>query len=347
MRRVLVTGGTGFVGANLVRRLLGDGHDVHLLVQPAFTTWRLADLRREVHLVHADLAEAPAVDAAVRRVRPDWIFHLAAYGAYSWQLDLERMLRTNVLGTVNLARAALRQGVGAFVNTGSSSEYGFKDHRPSEREWLDPNSHYAVTKAAATQFCRYTAQSENVHLVTLRLYSVYGPWEEPGRLMPAVVVHAADNRLPPLVAPDTARDYVYADDVCDAYVRAATRTRLPRGAVFNVGSGRQTTIRQVVAAARGALGVRARPVWGSMPNRRWDTTVWVSDPRAIRRALGWRARTPLAQGLRRMAAWLAADAGLESRYRAAILTAQPPRPGRPGKPGRGTSAASGRRTPRS
>jgi len=345
MRRVLVTGGTGFVGANLVRRLLRDGHDVHLLVQPAYTTWRLADLRRDVHLVRADLGDAAAVESAMRRVRPEWVFHLAAYGAYSWQLDLDRMLRTNVVGTVNLVRAALRRGVDAFVNTGSSSEYGFKDHRPSEREWLEPNSHYAVTKAAATQYCCYTAQSEDVHLVTLRLYSVYGPWEEPGRLMPAVVIHAADGRLPPLVAPDTARDYVYADDVCDAYVRAATRTRQPRGAVYNVGSGRQTTLRQVVAAARSALGVRARPAWGSMPNRRWDTTVWVSDPRAIRRALGWRARTPLAQGLRRMADWLGGDAGLESRYRAAILTARPARPGQLVRSGR--SAVSGRRTPRS
>jgi dolichol-phosphate mannosyltransferase len=253
------------------------------------------------------------------------------------------MLRTNVLGTVNLVRAALRHGVGAFVNTGSSSEYGFKDHRPSEREWLEPNSHYAVTKAAATQFCRHAAQSEDAHVVTLRLYSVYGPWEEPGRLMPAVVVHAADGRLPPLVAPDTARDYVYADDVSDAYVRAASRRGQQRGAVYNVGSGRQTTIRQVVAAARRVLGVGARPVWGSMPNRRWDTTVWVSDPRAIGRALGWRARTPLDVGLRRMATWLRGDAGLESRYRAAILTARPARPERV----RGRSAASGRRTPRS
>jgi nucleoside-diphosphate-sugar epimerase len=314
-RRVLVTGGTGFVGANLVRRLLHDGHDVQLLVQPTHTTWRLHGIRRDVTLVRADLGDAAAVDTAVRRAKPVWIFHLAAYGAYSWQQDLDRMLRTNVLGTTHLVRAALRRGVEAFVNTGSSSEYGFKDHRPTERDWLEPNSHYAVTKAAATQFCRYTAQREDVHLVTLRLYSIYGPWEDPGRLMPAVVVHAAEQRWPPLAAPDVARDYVYVDDACDAYLRAATRRHQERGAVYNVGSGRQTTLGQVVATARKALGVTARPVWGSMPNRRWDTSVWVSDPRAIRRALGWRARTPLGRGLQQMRAWLERDPGLASRYR--------------------------------
>jgi dolichol-phosphate mannosyltransferase len=325
MRRVLVTGGTGFVGANLVRRLLHDGHDVHLLVQPAYTTWRLTDIRRDVRLARADLGDAAAVEGAVRRARPEWIFHLAAYGAYSWQEDLDRMLRTNVLGTTHLVRAGLRHGVEAIVNTGSSSEYGAKDHAPGEREWLDPNSHYALTKAAATHYCRYTAQRNDVHLVTLRLYSVYGPWEEPGRLMPAVVVHASEGRLPPLAAPGVARDYVYTDDVCEAYVRAATRRGQERGAVYNIGTGRQTTLKQVAAAARRTLGVPARPVWGTMENRLWDTTVWVSDPRAARRALGWRARTPLETGLRRMAAWLAADPGLALRYRAAILRPAPPR----------------------
>ncbi|HWP66730.1 MAG TPA: SDR family NAD(P)-dependent oxidoreductase [Candidatus Limnocylindria bacterium] len=325
MRRVLVTGGTGFVGANLVRRLLRDGHEVHVLVQPAYTTWRIADVRRDIRLARADLDDAAAVDAAVRRARPEWVFHLAAYGAYSWQEDFERIMRTNVHGTVHLVRAALRHGAEAIVNAGSSSEYGLKDHAPHEREWLDPNSHYALTKAAATQYCRYTSISEDVHLVTLRLYSVYGPWEEPGRLMPAVVVYGLGGRLPPLADPDVARDFVYTDDVCDAFVRAASRRGQARGAVYNIGTGRQTTLRQVVAAARRALGVRARPVWGSMANRRWDTTVWVSDPRAARRALGWRARTTLETGLRRMATWLEQNPGLASRYRAEILRPAPPR----------------------
>src|SRR5262245_38527353 len=285
MRRVLVTGGTGFVGANLVRRLLRDGHDVSVLVHPAYTAWRLTDVRRDVRLARASLDDAAAVDRAVRRARPEWVFHLAAYGAYSWQEDFDRILRTNVLGTMHLVRAAVRHGAEAIVNTGSSSEYGRKDHAPHEQEWVDPNSHYAVTKAAATQYCLYTAQREDVHLVTLRLYSVYGPWEEPGRLMPAVIVHAAEGRLPPLADPGVARDYVYTDDVCDAYLRAAARRTLPRGSVFNIGTGRQTTLKEVEAVARRTLGVAARPVWGSMANRAWDTTVWVSDPRAARRAL--------------------------------------------------------------
>src|SRR5262245_45791185 len=96
MKRTLLTGATGFVGANMARRLLHDGHDVHLLVRPAARTWRIDDIRPHVHLHEAPLEDAAAV---VRRVRPEWVFHLAAHGAYSSQTDVRQILQTNVLGT--------------------------------------------------------------------------------------------------------------------------------------------------------------------------------------------------------------------------------------------------------
>ncbi len=314
-RRVLLTGGTGFVGANLARRLVADGHSVHLLVHPGHTRWRLTDLRARVRLHEASLTDASGVTDTVRRVRPQWIFHLAAYGAYSWQADLERMVRTNVLGTMHLVRAALATGVDAFVNAGSSSEYGLKDHAPTEREWIEPNSHYAVTKAAATLFCRHTAVQEHARLTTLRLYSVYGPFEDPGRLMPALIVHGIDGRLPPLVGPETARDYVHVDDVSEAFVRAATRRMLGAGAVFNVGTGVQTTLREAVAVARRVLGIKATPEWGTMPARQWDTAVWIADNRAIRAALGWKPRIRFDAGFRQMARWLLDQPVMLRRYR--------------------------------
>ncbi len=313
-RRVLVTGGTGFVGANLVRRLLADGHAVHCLVRPEHAGWRLADVRGDVELHRASLDDRRAVERAVRRAKPEWIFHLAAHGAYSWETDVDRIVATNVLGTVNLVRAALASGFEAFVNAGSSSEYGFKKTAPRERDWVEPNSHYAVAKVAATHFCRLTAQRENVKIATLRLYSVYGPWEDPGRLMPTMVAQGLAGRLPPLVDPRVARDYVYVDDVSEAFVRAAAKPHPEPGVVFNVGSGRQTTIREVVKIARRVLAIGEKPRWGTMPNRRWDTNVWVSDSRAIRRALGWKPRYTVDRGFRQLVAWMKEDPTRPARY---------------------------------
>jgi UDP-glucose 4-epimerase len=224
------------------------------------------------------------------------------------------MVQTNIVGTMNLVQACLATGFEAFVNTGSSSEYGFKRHAPSEQEWLEPNSPYAVTKASATLYCRHTAQREGVRLPTLRLYSVFGPWEDPGRLMPTLVFHGLRGRLPPLVAPDVARDYVYVDDVSEAYLRAATAAGQEPGAVYNVCTGVQTTLGDLVEVARRVMDVRARPRWGSMAKRQWDTAVWVGDPTRIRAALAWRPRHTVESGLRRLVAWLRRPGNLE-RYR--------------------------------
>lgn len=318
MKRVLVTGAAGFVGANLARRLLRDGHEVHLLVRPGGSPWRLPEIRDAARIGEVNLADEAAVRAAVDAIRPDWVFHLAAHGAYASQTDVRRMIAANVTGTINLVEAVARRGFEAFVNAGSSSEYGFKDHAPHEREWLEPNSDYATTKASATLFCRQTAQRLGLRIVTLRLYSVYGPYEEPTRFIPTLIVRGLRGELPPLVRPESAHDYVYVDDVVEAFLRAAAGAGQEPGAVYNVGSGAQITVREVVEIARRVLGVEAEPRWGSMPGRPWDTARWVCDNRHIREALAWHPTRSFEEGFRLTVDWLRENATQLAYYRSCL-----------------------------
>ena len=248
--------------------------------------------------------------------RPQWVFHLAAHGAYSWQSDSAEILRTNVLGTANLLEACLDAGFEAFVNTGSSSEYGFKDHPPREDEALEPAGPYAVAKAAATLYCSQAARANGAPISTLRLYSVYGPWEDPRRFIPRLVAYGRDGRLPPLASPLTARDYVYVSDACDAYLKVARSARDP-GAIYNVGTGVQTTLRDAVQVGRRVLGIAAEPVWQTMPDRSWDTGTWVADSSRLRSAVGWHPLVDLDYGLRLTADWLASNPDVQERYLAA------------------------------
>ncbi len=312
--RALVTGAGGFLGANLVRHLLAEGHEPIALARPGGTSWRLKDIATDAGVLELDLRDPAAIERTVSESRPEWIFHLAANGAYSWQKDIESMIAVNVSATAALLRAAQAADVRAFVNAGSSSEYGLKDHPPREEEWLQPNSDYAVTKAAGTHLTALAA-AQGFPAVTLRLYSIYGPWEEPSRLIPALVREAMHGGLPPLVGPQTARDFVYVDDCCEALLRAAERgAPACPGATLNIGSGTQTRLNELVEAARTALNVKALPEWGTMEQRGWDTNVWVSNPRAASEHLGWRTSTTLGDGLARTAAWLRAKPELWEHY---------------------------------
>ena len=316
-RRVLVTGGAGFIGANLVQRLIADGHDVHLVLTPGREYWRLGDTAGG-HIPHyLDLADVPAVVSLLADVRPQWIFHLATFGAYPFQNDFDRSLKTNVVATAGLVQAALRQGVDSLVVTGSSSEYGSKDQPPRESDGVDPLSYYAATKAAATILCRQLATSYAANLVILRLYSVYGPFEEPTRLIPSIIAESWNDRLPPLVHPDAAHDFVFVGDVVDAFIRCAERTHHTPGAIYNVGTGIQTSLREVVDVARDVLNVAVEPDWGSLPSRPWDTSIWQSDSSSLRERTGWRPGVSFREGFTRTVEWFDAHPEMRARYAAA------------------------------
>ena len=315
MTRVLVTGAAGFVGANLARRLLTDGHEVHLAVRPTSRRWRIEALRNDAPLHEVDLEDREGVARMVREIRADWIFNLAAHGAYAWQADVVEILGVNVIGTSNLLDAATRTGFAAFVHAGTSSEYGIKDHAPTEDEPADPSTPYAVAKASATMLCRLFARTSGQPVTVLRLYSVFGPWEEPGRLLPALIMRGLAGELPPLTTREAAHDFVFVEDVADAFLLAATCAPLEPGAIFNVGSGVQTTLEDAVAVARRLLGVTAEPQWGTMDPRSWDTHVWFANPERIGVELGWVPRHSFEQGFERQAEWFRVNRDLWPLYK--------------------------------
>ena len=316
-KRVIVTGASGFIGSTLCRRLISDGHDVHLLLRPADARWRLNGIEAHCHVHEVALQQQELLERIVIRTNPDWVFHLAAHGAYSSQDNVQKIVTTNFNGIVNLVEACLKTDFQAFVNAGSSSEYGFKDHPPLEAELPEPNSHYAATKSAATLYCQFIATQSQRRLTTLRLYSVYGPWEEPTRLMPTLLLAALRREYPPLVARTVARDFVYIDDVIDAFLLAADSPHPVERGVFNIGSGVQTTLGDLVAVVRGIFEIDGEPEWGTMQDRSWDTTVWVGDATLAESLLGWKATIPIDEGLRKLAEWLVSERGMRDYYETA------------------------------
>jgi len=300
---ILVTGASGFVGANLFKTIATVRDDVYAVVRLE-KNWRLEDIRDE-RIIAADLTDSAAVKNLVNSVAPRTVFDCAAYGAYSFEKDASLTYQTNFQALINFTELLAALPVAAFVHAGSSSEYGTNCTAPSEDAPCEPNSPYAVSKVAAATYLHFMGKQRNFPCANLRLYSVYGPLEDTSRLLPTLAREALAGKLPPLVDPRISRDFVHVDDVCVAFIITAAKMHPGLyGESFNIGSGAKTTIADLAAMARRVFDITAEPQFGTMEDRAWDLAEWYSEPRKARELLDWKAEISLEDGLRSTADWV-------------------------------------------
>jgi polyisoprenyl-phosphate glycosyltransferase len=300
---ILVTGASGFVGANLFHLIAKYRGDVFAVVQRE-KNWRLQDVPNH-QIAAADLNDENAVKNLLDGTMPKTVFNCVAYGAYSFEKDASLIYETNFLSTTRMVGMLANRPFSAFVHAGSSSEYGNNCAGPKEDDPCAPNSDYAVSKVAFSNYLNFMGKHKQFPCVNLRLYSVYGPLEDTSRLMPRLVREASAGHWPPLVDPETSRDFVYVEDVCKAFILAATKMNPSLfGESINIGSGKRTTIAELVEIAKQTFGVPDSPVYNTMDARSWDLRDWFSDPEKAERTLGWRAEVTLEKGLKTLSEWV-------------------------------------------
>jgi UDP-glucose 4-epimerase len=303
--RALVTGGAGFIGSNLVDRLVVDGHEVRVL-DDLFTGFR-ENVNPNAEFVEGSVADEPLVRDAMQGV--DVVFHQAAHKAV--QRSVEHPLVTdlaNTHGTLILLKAALDAGVGRVVYASSSSVYGGADVVPTpESQPLYPRSPYAVTKVAAEHYCHVFADLYGLETVRLRYFNVYGPRQRPDSTYAAVIPLFIDGLVsgtPPTVHGDglQSRDFTYITDVVDANLAAANAPAAAcAGAAYNVAGGDETTLLELLATLGEILEVTPRPEFAAP--RAGDVRRSRGDGSAATRDLGFTCQVPLRDGLRRTVDW--------------------------------------------
>jgi CDP-6-deoxy-D-xylo-4-hexulose-3-dehydrase len=318
-KRVLVTGGAGFIGSHLVRRLILEGAEVAILEHRVANIARIQDILNNIELREADIRAFESVNTVISKLRPEIVFHLAAEGVSDPFLAPDRVLRTNLDGTINVIRAAAETGARRIIHTGTSYEYG---ERASEGQ-LDPISPYAASKAAAWAFCRMYHRTMGWPIVGLRLFQVYGPGQV-GTLIPSAIEAGLKGESFPTTAGEQIRDWIYVDDVVEAYLHAALAEGV-EGETFDIGTGQGVSVREVVEQIFSHFdGVQ--PQIGVLPYRPGEVWSLVANVKQTRQRLGWQAKTPLANGLELTITAL--RKGFSStRERATIpLTSQPQSP---------------------
>lgn len=305
MARVLVTGAAGFVGANFVRHMLEKNEDeIFVFLREASDRWRIRDLENRLHIIPLDISEGENVKKAVTSIAPGCVYHFATYGGYPAQQEVPRIFQTNIMGSFYLFEALEHiSSLRRLINIGSSSEYGSATPMREDR-LIAPNTPYGIAKATQTFLAQHAARERGLPAVTLRFFSVYGPYEKKGRLMCDVMLAFHRGNALALSSPHARRDFVYMDDVMRALTKAATTPRI-EGEVFNIGSGTDYSVGDVVRFMEDITKKTVPLRWGAEEKKRiFDTnTRWIADTEKTKRHLGWEPQHPIAEGLEAAYQW--------------------------------------------
>lgn len=294
-QRIFVTGGTGFLGANLVHDLVRAGHDVHLAVRPGSQRWRLAAIEHQVTFHTADMLDRSSLARALDACRPEVIYNLASYGVLAGQTDRDAILAGNVLATANLVAALEGHAYERLVHAGSSAEYGIKQGPMCEHDRLDPCTPYGVAKACASLLCLAEARRGR-KVAIVRIFTAYGPWEPLPRLVPYVLDCCRMGRAPQLTSGHQQRDFISAHDVVELLQVAATHPAAI-GRILHAATGKLTSVREVVETILAVTGARLTPVFGTQPRRAGEPECWEASIEHTTALTGWRPRLDLRTGL--------------------------------------------------
>ncbi len=302
-KRVLITGGGGFIGANFARRFSELGYKVYIVKQST-NIWRLIEIKRQIKIYYIDLRDYNRLESFILKIRPKIILHFATYGAYPQkQQDAKKIIDTNLIGTINLVNACKKIKFDCFINTGSSSEYGIKNKSMKETDLLEPNNLYGITKAAATMHCQYMSKKYDLPIVTLRLFSVYGYFEEKERLIPTIIKSCLENKKLKLSSANSVRDFIFIEDIIDAYLKAISNIQKIKGEIFNVGSGKQSTVNEIVNAIKEITHSTIKPQYGRIEMAQYEPKNWIADISKIKNKLGWQPKYNLRKGLEKNIEW--------------------------------------------
>ncbi len=305
--RALVTGGAGFIGANLVNRLIDDGAEV-LVVDDLSTgrLERLAEARNAggVTFHQMDIRKPEIVDLA-DRFEPEVVFHLAAQiDARHSVVDPVNDASINIVGGVNVMRAAVEAGASRFVFASSGgASFGSTDVVPTpESVERNPESPYGVAKKITDEYLRYFALAHGMDFVSLGFANVYGPWQDPHGEAGVVAIFSQmllRGQTPTIYGDGTiTRDFVYVEDVVDSCIRAAERG----GNVYlNIGTGRETSINELYDLIAAAVGTSIQPDYG--PGKSGDVARSVLDATKAKEHLGWEAWVSLEDGIAMTVDW--------------------------------------------
>lgn len=302
IKTALVTGVTGFIGSALVRRLVSERVKVFCIVRTAGRDYSSLEGLPGVELINIKSFRKEEISKSLAGIRTDIVINLASYGVSQEDLDPEIMIEGNVNVVTSLLLATADWSLKKFIHTGSCSEYGESPGESlTENHSLQPTSLYGAAKAASVIYGNAFAIRLGIPFITLRLFGVYGVGEGRSRLVPFLIDCLKKDKPVNLTYGEQVRDFLYIDDVINAYVLAARSSGIVQNTVYNVCSGRPTRVRDVAEAV---ADIMKKPkellLFGNRPYRPDESMYIVGDNTQFCKATDWKPEVTLYEGIRKM-----------------------------------------------
>lgn len=299
----LVTGATGFIGANIVRELVKLNQHVCIIVRNKKLNWRLEDIANKIDIYECDIQDKKLHDI-VKKIAPDYIFHFARYGNLPQEDDINKMIDVNLKGTINLIDAVKENPFKLFINAGSGDEYGVKENAMQESDLLEPVNNNGVIKSSTTLYCQKEAVRNKLPIINLRLFTPYGYFEGENRLIPSVILSILEKS--PIKVSNAAyvRDFIFIEDVVDVYLHAIKK-RHQYGEIYNIGSGKQKTVGEIVQAIQKITKNKSIVQWGAVAKqaRYIEPLKWEADMSKTKKVMEWEPKNTLEIGLTKTIEW--------------------------------------------
>lgn len=302
-KKILVTGGTGFVGASLVRRLLAEGAEVHLFVRKDSKTTRIDEVISKLHLHEVNLDDHESVRTALTLVAPAGVFHLAAVNqSYTEHPTLDDLVKTNISSSLHVMTAAAEVVTDFFVNTSSFVEVGEKQHALKEDDLLEPIELYGISRVPATLYAHALGRYHAKPFVTIRVFTPYGAWMQPGKVIYTAITKALLGETIPFTNPEVTRDYIYIDDLVEVYIRAALKAPSLKGSTLNGGSGVAVSLEDVAKVVLAKTHSRSDVSWNNK-GALYDGGHWEADTSKVQEMLGWKPAHSFPDGIEKTVEW--------------------------------------------
>jgi len=305
MKKVFVTGATGFIGRHLVQLLADEGYSVGVLVRSHHPSTKGSSVENITSFT-GDIRNYEDLKTAFSTFKPDAVIHLVTYYAVMHQTDeIGVMLDTNVKGTINLLEAAKESGtVQLFINTSTSAVYEQKKQPLTEEDAIKPQNLYAVTKLQAEEACSFYADAYHLPSVTLRLFPPYGPGDKERRVIPYVIGCLLKKTPPNLTTGKQEWDFVYVSDIVSAFLAVIKSCPFKENhLIINIGTGEPLSVRFVVEKIKKNLSSDTDLLWGSVEHRMNEVWYNSADISKAQRILQWFPQTGIDEGIKKTVAW--------------------------------------------